>query len=94
MIFGFLGEKIEYPITEYCGNVVAIYLAYNTKISNRTKHVDTITHFVRHYGEDRTIKIKFVRSEDNDADIFTKNTTASTYDKHTSMFMILSVSTY
>ena len=47
-----LCEKIEYPITVYCDNVGAIYLAYNAKISNRTKHVDTRTHFVCHYVDD------------------------------------------
>ena len=50
------------------------------------KHVDTSTHFVRHYVEDGSIKIKFERLEDNDSDIFTKNTTESTYEKHTSKF--------
>ena len=89
MILEFLGEKIEYPITIYCDNIGVIYLAYNAKISNRTKHVDTRTHFVHHYVEDGTIKIKFVRSEDNDADIFTKNANESTYEKHTSKFMIV-----
>ena len=83
MILEFLSEKIEYPITVYCDDVGAIYLA------NRTKHVDTRTRFVRHYIEDRTIKIKFVRSEDNDAYIFTKNSTESTYNKHTSKFIIV-----
>ena len=62
MILEFLGEKIEYLITVYCDNVGAIYLAYSAKVSNRTKHVDTRTHFVRHYVEDGTIKIKSVRS--------------------------------
>ena len=90
MILEFLGEKIEYPIPVYCDNVGTIYVAYNAKISNRTKHVDTRRHVVRHYVEDDgTIKIKFVRSEDNDADIFTKNTNESTYEKYTSKFMIM-----
>ena len=89
MILEFLSEKIEYPITMYCNNVGAIYLAYNAKISNRTKHVDTRKHFVRDYVEDGIIKIKFVRSEDNDAYIFTKNTNEYTYEKHTSKFMIV-----
>ena len=89
MILEFLGEKIEYPITVYAYYEGAIYLAYNAEIAKRTKHVDTMTHFVRHYVEDGTIKIKFVRSEDNEADIFTKKTTESTYDKHTSKFIIV-----
>ena len=89
MILEFLGEKIEFPITVYFVNVGAINLAYNAKVSNRTKHVDTRTHIGRHYVEDGMIKIKFLRSEDIDADIFMKNTNTATYDKHTSKFMIV-----
>ena len=48
-----------------------------------------MSHFVRHYVKDGTIKIKFVWPEDNDSDIFTKNRTEYTYDKHTSKFMIV-----
>ena len=89
LLLEFLGKKIEYPITVYCYNVEAIYLAHNAKISNRPKHVDTIIHFVRQYVEDGTIKIKFVQSEDKDADIFTKKTNESTFEKHTSKFIIV-----
>ena len=88
MIIKFVGQLVEYPIKLYCDNVGSIYLTYNEKISKRTKHVDTRTHFVRRYVEDGTIKIIFVRSEENDADIFTKNTSESTYNKHTEKFMI------
>ena len=84
----FLGEKVEYSITVYCDNVGAIYLVYNEKISRRTKHVDTRTHFVRNYVENGKIKIIFVRLEDNDAYVFTKNTSENAYDEHTRKFMI------
>ena len=88
MIIEFLGEKVKYPITGHCYNVGAIYLAYNEKISRRTKHVDFRKNFVRNYVENGTIKIIFVRSEDNDLDVFTKNTSENTDDKHTRKFMI------
>ena len=84
----FFGEKVKYPITVYFDIVGAIYLAYNEKISRRTKHVDTRTNFVWNDVENGTIKIIFVRSEDNDADVFTKNTSENTYNKHTRKFMI------
>ena len=73
----------------YCDNIGAIYLACNAKISNSTRYVDTRSHFVRHYVEDGTTKIKYVRSEDNNTDIFRKNSTESTYHKHTSKLMIV-----
>ena len=88
MIMIFLKQHVEYPIKVYCYNVGAIYLAYNEKVSRRTKHVDTRTHFAWHYVEEGTIKIIFIRSAINNADIFTKNTSESTYQKHTEKFMI------
>ena len=39
------------------------------------KHKDIRTSFVKEYQADGKIIIKFVKSEDNEADIYTKNTT-------------------
>ena len=88
MIIEFLGQSVEYLFKMYCNNVGPIYHSSNEKISKRTKHADTRTHFVRRYVEDGLIKIIFVRTEENDADIFTKNNSLSTYKKHTEKFMI------
>ena len=67
--------EIELPITVYVDNVGAIWLSNNRTASDRTKHIDIRTSFVKEYLEDGKIIIKFVISEDNEADIFTKNTT-------------------
>ena len=83
----FLGEKADYLITVYCNNVRAIYLAYNAKILNRTKLVDTGIYFVLNYVEDNTIKITFMKAEDSDADVFTKNVLETLFNKHTEKFM-------
>ena len=83
----FFGIKIAYPITVRCDNVGAIFLGYNAKTSSRTKHVDIKAHFVREYVNEGIIKIVFVRSENNDSDIWTKNTDRKTYVKHRSKFM-------
>ena len=79
-----MGIEIELPITIRCDNVGAIYLANNHSTSQRTKHIDIRTHFVREYIEDGIIKIIFITSEDNDADIFTKNTSEELFIKHSS----------
>ena len=49
------------------------------------KLVDTRTHFVWNYGK---IRIVFVQSEENDVDIFMKNTSESMYNKYTQKLMI------
>jgi hypothetical protein len=45
----------------------------NNTSNNQTKHVNARSHFVRELIEDGIVKIEFVRSENNDSDIFTKN---------------------
>ena len=43
---------------------------------------DIRTSFVKEYQDDGKIIIKFVKSEDNEADIFTKNTTNVIFQNH------------
>jgi len=81
-ILKFLGIPLEYPITVNVDNIGAIYLTKNATTGSRTKHVDTRYHFVREYVEDGIIKVVFVRSEDNHADIFTKNLPGTLYNQH------------
>ena len=74
--------EVELPITVYVDNVGAIWLSNNRTTSDRTKHIDIKTSFVKEYQEDGKIIIKFVKSEDNEADIFTKNTTNVGFHNH------------
>ena len=57
-------------------------MAKKATTSNKTKHVDTRYHFVREYIERGEIVIEFVRSEENDSDIMTKNLGEEAYWKH------------
>jgi Reverse transcriptase (RNA-dependent DNA polymerase) len=79
-----MGLKIKLPIIIRVDNVGAIYIANNHTIGQRTKHIDIRAHFVREFIEDGILKIVFIKSEDNDADIFTKNTTEDLFIKHSS----------
>jgi hypothetical protein len=79
-----IGIPIRLPIIVRVDNIGAIFLANNFSVGQRTKHIDIRTHFIREFIEDEILKIIFIRTEDNDADIFTKNTTEELYDKHSS----------
>ena len=70
-----MNAEVELPITVHMNNVGVIWLSNNRTTSDRTKPIDIRTYFVKVYQEDGKIIIKFVKSEDNEADIFTKNTT-------------------
>ena len=60
---------MEYPIIVRVDNVGAIFLAQNHTTGQRTKHIDIGYHYIREYIEDGIVKIIFVKSEDNLADI-------------------------
>ena len=55
----------------------AIYLSNNQE-SRKTKYLDTRIHFVREYVEDGVIKVKYVKTSENEADPFTKNVNEKT----------------
>ena len=74
--------EVELPITAHVDNVRAIWLSNNCTTSDRTKHIDIRTSFLKEYQEDGKIIIKFVKSEEDEADIFTKNTTNVIFHNH------------
>jgi hypothetical protein len=84
-----LGEKdkLHLPMLLRMDNTEAIYLSNNQAVGSRTKHIDIRTHYVRHLINEEIIKTLFVTSENNAADIFTKNVTEYLFLKHTSSYM-------
>ena len=73
---------VELPITVHGENVGVIWLSNNRNTGDRTKNIDISTAFAKEYQEDGKIIIKFVNSEDNEADIFTKNTSSIIFQRH------------
>ncbi|KAI2503386.1 GAG-pre-integrase domain [Fragilaria crotonensis] len=74
-----LDEVMRYPKEEklvgrvYEDNLGAIYLVKNQHVGARTKHIDVRAHFIRELEEAGYLKVQFVRSEENSADILNKN---------------------
>jgi hypothetical protein len=81
-VMEFLGVTVIRPIVIHVDNIGAIYLANSNTTSQRTKHVDIRYHFVKEYVEDGTVKIMFVKSKENVADIFTKNLNGEAFWRH------------
>jgi len=63
-------------------NQGALALAQNPGWHRRTKHIDIRYHFIRWQVEDGAIKLKYVGTSDQVADIFTKATPTPTLVKH------------
>ena len=73
---------VRLPVTVRVDNIGAIFMSQNVTTTSNTKHVDIRTKFVIKYQEDKVIKIVFVKSEDNDSDIMTKNLGSLLPSKH------------
>ena len=57
------------------------------KLLKRTKHIDAKHHFIREYAKIGLMKIMFVKSEENNADIWTRNMKLDMQMRHSSKFM-------
>jgi hypothetical protein len=80
---------IEYKklINIHADNIGAIFLAGNRNSSKRSKHIDMKYHFVRNLIDEGLIDVKFVRSEQNLAYLFTKNLNGELYELHSSKLL-------
>ena len=65
----------------FCDNTGAIYLCVNQQVGTRTKHIDVKWHFIRELIAEGKLEVKFVGTEDNPADIFTKNVPENIFSK-------------
>ena len=80
--------KVKMPIIVQVDNVGAIFMAENVSATGRTKHIDARYHFIREFIDDGWIKIVFVKTADNRADMFTKNVTSEVYDNRVDDFIM------
>ena len=70
---------VALPIKVQVDNVGAIWLANNSSVSERTKHVDIRAHFVGDMIKGQVIEINFVKPAKNDSHVMTKNQTGQHY---------------
>ena len=83
-----IGVEVRLPVVINVDNIGAIFMSENVSTTNRTKHVDVRYHFVREFIEDGFVKIVFVRSKENAADIFTKNVNGEIYNYHSNTMVV------
>jgi hypothetical protein len=66
----------------FVGNAGAVFMSKNAASSQRSKHIDVRYKYVRELIEKGLVKVVYVPTRDNDADIFTKNLTSELYQSH------------
>ena len=84
-----MGVRVETPIVVRVDNIGAIFMAENVAVSQRTKHIDVRYRFVQEFVMDGFLKIIFVRTAENDADIFTKNLSGDLHEKHREKMVVM-----
>ena len=62
-------------------NTGCIYLIQNQAVGQRTKHIETRMHFIREMFDKKELAVNFVRSEENESDIMTKNLPEALHNK-------------
>jgi hypothetical protein len=67
-----LGISQPQPPILWCDNISATYLSVNPVFHSRTKHIEVDYHFVRERVSQKQLRIRFISSKDQLADIFTK----------------------
>jgi histone deacetylase 1/2 len=71
-LLGELGVKTTQPPCLWCDNLGATYLSANPVFHARAKHIEIDFHFVRERVLNKKLEIRFVPSQDQIADGFTK----------------------
>jgi hypothetical protein len=66
--FGVIFERV--PLT--CDNTSAIFVAKNLVFHKRTRHINRRYHFLRDHVEKGDIEMRYINTERQLADIFTK----------------------
>ena len=75
-------NEVIRPATIHEDNTGAIFLMENMSVGPRTKHIDIRWHHLRSLIEDSWIKVQFVRSAANVADLCTKNLPEKDFVRH------------
>jgi hypothetical protein len=66
--------QVEYdePIPIYCDNTSAINISKNPMMHSKTNHIPIKYHFLREHAAEKNIRVEYVGTKEQVADIFTK----------------------
>jgi len=81
-----IGLHVELPMILKMDNKGAKDLINNWSVGGRMRHIEVKYYFLRELKEKGLIKVEWIRSEDNCSDIFTKNLSRVTFNKHIQRF--------
>jgi hypothetical protein len=75
-----LGITVALPFVVCISNIRVIFMAENAFSGVHISQIDTRYYFIREHVKDGFIKIWFVRTMENDMEIFTENVSKGIYE--------------
>ena len=73
-------EEITEPVILYFDNTSAINISKNPVMHAKIKHIAIKYHYVRELVEDKQVKMEYINSKEQIADIFTKPLPKDAFD--------------
>ena len=64
--------EIKEAVVMFCDNTSAINISKNPVMHSKTKNIAIKYHFIRELVQDKEIRLEYVHTKENIADIFTK----------------------
>ncbi len=81
-----MGLKVKKPMILEVDNKGAIDLSHNWSVSGRTRHASVRQNFLRELEEEQILTLVWISTDDNSADLFTKNLPGPAFEKHVAVF--------
>ena len=72
MLLEEIGYKLG-PLPICSDNQGAIFISSNPVMERRSKHIDIRYHYIRELIEDKKVEVFYISTDENPADLFTKN---------------------
>ena len=82
-----LGLRVRLPMLLASDNSGTVASANNWSTGGRTRHVDVRNYFLRELREEGLIRVSHIPGDENDADIFTKNTETRVFERHVPVYV-------
>ena len=82
-----LGLKVELPMIIEVDNKGGKDYIDSWSVGGRMRHIQTKFHFLRELKEQGIIAVKWISTDSNTADVFTKNLNGLAFEKHIKVFV-------
>lgn len=82
-----LGLTVEVSMVVQCDNKGAVDLVNGHSIGGNTKHIDVRILHVRDHKDKGLIKVEWIPTANNEADVSTKNTMQLDYNRHVKCYV-------